>query len=307
MFTKNNNDANLEGYTDYYPGGMAMPNRQMTDANGYRYGYQGQYAEEDKETGLNAFQLRMYDTRINRWLSPDPYGQYHSPYMSMGNNWISFTDSDGGKADDWYRKLDKNGNPTEEYVWFDGSDQIEGYEHKGLSFYDADTGAFGFSDGSFKNFRTGEFYKINFLDEVVVGPGANLSFNEQLANTVEPLIGSPYVWGANGPDCFDCSGTLIYAIRQVLNPNFTDTNADGLFRNYSVSTDGGRGTLVFYDYTSDGVIDHVTTIMNDTHMLHPSQGNGVLERRELDYLDNYTDRRGGTSYRRELDWNRINN
>ncbi|BDW93464.1 hypothetical protein MACH07_22960 [Flagellimonas marinaquae] len=45
MFTKNNNDANLEGYTDYYPGGMAMPNRQMTDANGYRYKFQGQEKE----------------------------------------------------------------------------------------------------------------------------------------------------------------------------------------------------------------------------------------------------------------------
>jgi hypothetical protein len=36
VFMKNGNDANLEGYTDYYPFGMPMPNRQMTDANGYR-------------------------------------------------------------------------------------------------------------------------------------------------------------------------------------------------------------------------------------------------------------------------------
>jgi RHS repeat-associated protein len=96
VFTKNNNDANLEGYTDYYPGGMAMPNRNLEDANAYRYGYQGQFAEEDKETGLYAFQLRMYDPRINRWLSPDPYGQHASPYMSMGNSWANNVDPDGG-------------------------------------------------------------------------------------------------------------------------------------------------------------------------------------------------------------------
>ncbi len=42
-------------------------------------------------------------------------------------------------------------------------------------------------------------------------------------------------------------------------------------------------------------------------MLHPSQGNGVLERRRIDYLNGYTTRKKGTSYRRELDWNRIDN
>ncbi|UOY08639.1 hypothetical protein L0P88_08810 [Muricauda sp. SCSIO 64092] len=86
----------LEGYTDYYPGGMAMPGRNLQDANQYRYGYQGQYAETDPETGKPAFELRLYDPRINRWLTTDPYGQYHSPYMSMGNNPILRVDPDGG-------------------------------------------------------------------------------------------------------------------------------------------------------------------------------------------------------------------
>ncbi|WP_375334368.1 RHS repeat domain-containing protein [Flagellimonas sp. C4] len=99
VFTKSNDDANLEGYTDYYPFGMPMPNRNLEDANGYRYGYQGQYAEEDKETGLNAFELRMYDSRIGRWTSPDPYGQFHSPYIGMGNNPISRIDPTGGSTD----------------------------------------------------------------------------------------------------------------------------------------------------------------------------------------------------------------
>ena len=100
VFTKSGANTSLEGYTDYYPGGMVMPGRNMIDANGYRYGYQGQFAEKDEETGLNAFQLRMYDSRIMRWLSPDPYGQFDSPYLAMGNNWISFTDPDGGYCPD---------------------------------------------------------------------------------------------------------------------------------------------------------------------------------------------------------------
>lgn len=63
----------------------------------YRYGYQGQFAEKDGETDWVNFQLRMYDPAIGRWMSTDPYGQYHSPYVGMGNNPISRIDPGGGK------------------------------------------------------------------------------------------------------------------------------------------------------------------------------------------------------------------
>ena len=62
---------------------MLVPNRHGS-SNSYRYGFQGQ--EKDPETGMEAFQLRMWDGRLGRWLSPDPYGQYASPYLGMGNN-----------------------------------------------------------------------------------------------------------------------------------------------------------------------------------------------------------------------------
>ncbi|OWW23516.1 hypothetical protein B4Q04_20165 [Zobellia sp. OII3] len=90
----NGTPIGLLAKTDYYPGGMQMPGRNIV--GDYRYGYQGQYSEKDDETGLNAFQLRMYDSRIMRWISPDPYGEFNSPYMAMGNNWANVTDPDGG-------------------------------------------------------------------------------------------------------------------------------------------------------------------------------------------------------------------
>lgn len=80
--------------SDYFSFGMPMPNRQLINGEPYRYAYQGQ--ELDPETGKVAFQLRLYDPRINRWITPDPYGQYPSPYLAMGNNPISRVDPDGG-------------------------------------------------------------------------------------------------------------------------------------------------------------------------------------------------------------------
>ncbi|MBD1432694.1 RHS repeat-associated core domain-containing protein [Sphingobacterium sp. DN00404] len=61
-----------------------------------RYGYQGEYSEKDGETGWNNFYLRKYDPVIGRWLSTDPYGQYWSPYVGMGNNPVMRFDPDGG-------------------------------------------------------------------------------------------------------------------------------------------------------------------------------------------------------------------
>jgi RHS repeat-associated protein len=97
----------VENATAYYATGMLMPRMQLygTGANTYRYGYQGQYAEKDGETGWNDFELRDYDSRIGRWMMRDPAEQYWSPYMAMGNDWVNCTDPDGawGEGDASYQ------------------------------------------------------------------------------------------------------------------------------------------------------------------------------------------------------------
>lgn len=49
--------ADVLYYSDYFPFGspLALAN------NDYRYGYQGQYADVDQETGWNNFDFRMCD------------------------------------------------------------------------------------------------------------------------------------------------------------------------------------------------------------------------------------------------------
>jgi hypothetical protein len=39
----------------------------------------------------------MYDPTLGRWISPDPYSQFHSAYLGMGNNPVNLTDPNGGK------------------------------------------------------------------------------------------------------------------------------------------------------------------------------------------------------------------
>lgn len=85
----------IQACADYYPFGEKLIGRDIN--SGYRYAFQGQ--ELDPETGMEAFQLRLWDGRIGRWLSPDPYQEFDSPYLGMGNNPISLTDPDGGSTE----------------------------------------------------------------------------------------------------------------------------------------------------------------------------------------------------------------
>jgi RHS repeat-associated protein len=88
--------ADVDTYTDYLPFGAVW---RSGGTNTYRHSYQGQFATKDRDGGYSdweAFELRMYEARIGRWLSPDPYGQYFSPYLAMGNDPLNQVDPDGG-------------------------------------------------------------------------------------------------------------------------------------------------------------------------------------------------------------------
>lgn len=87
----------------YYAYGLkiaAISSRKMGDAaEGHlqnNYQYQGDYSEMDEEIGWQDFDLRNYDPQIGRWVQQDPYEQFPSPYVGMGNNPVNNVDEDGG-------------------------------------------------------------------------------------------------------------------------------------------------------------------------------------------------------------------
>ena len=81
--------------TDYGVWGDVL-REQKSDSKKYRFGYQGQFAEKDDETGWSHFELRELDPTMGRWTSVDPAGQFFSAYLAMSNNPVSATDPDGG-------------------------------------------------------------------------------------------------------------------------------------------------------------------------------------------------------------------
>jgi len=79
-----------------------MPGRKYSAGSGYRYGFNGK--ENDNEVkgegNQQDYAKRIYDTRLGKFLSPDPLIQkypFYSPYQFSGNDVIRCIDLEGGE------------------------------------------------------------------------------------------------------------------------------------------------------------------------------------------------------------------
>jgi RHS repeat-associated protein len=88
----------------YYPYGLKIKgiSAKAIDKGDNKYGYQGEFEEDEEETAWDEFDLRMYDPQIGRWVGVDPYDQFASPYVGMGNNPVNNVDPDGGGISSGY-------------------------------------------------------------------------------------------------------------------------------------------------------------------------------------------------------------
>lgn len=84
---------------DYYPGGMLMPGRSYS-STAYKYGFNGKEKDEEVKGSGNQqnYGMRIYDSRIARFLSVDPLTPSYpalTPYQFANNSPIANIDIDG--------------------------------------------------------------------------------------------------------------------------------------------------------------------------------------------------------------------
>ncbi len=92
--------ADIITLTDYYPFGMAMPGRTLSNSEHYRYGFNGMEKDDDWYGAGNEYttEFRQLDVRVGRWMSMDPMMAVvpdRSPYEFSFNNPVVFTDPSG--------------------------------------------------------------------------------------------------------------------------------------------------------------------------------------------------------------------
>jgi len=166
---------------------MAMPLRNSL--SDYRYAYQGQ--EKDAETGKEAFQLRLWDARIGRWLTTDPYGQYASPYLGMGNNPVRMIDPDGGRADTFY-KLKGTDKTVEVNDGIDKTIEVNASQFAEAMFFSNELGALTLYNTNTAGIRDAyyDFYNsVNNYDSLSLSSAIDYLF----VNPYVELIGEPVI------------------------------------------------------------------------------------------------------------------
>jgi len=84
------------------------------------------------------------------------------------------------------------------------------------------------------------------------------------------FIGKPYVWGAVGPNSFDCSGftRYVYNAFGVDLPHYTGAQIE---KGSSVQRENlKQGDLIFFN--TDGPVSHVGIYVGDGEFIHASSG-----------------------------------
>jgi RHS repeat-associated protein len=90
--------ADVVTANDYYPFGMRMPWRKYSNDGNYRYGFNGKENDKDISEGGQDYGMRIYDSRLGRFLSVDPIEYDYpelTPYQFASNNPIALIDIDG--------------------------------------------------------------------------------------------------------------------------------------------------------------------------------------------------------------------
>lgn len=107
-------------------------------------------------------------------------------------------------------------------------------------------------------------------------PASSTSSVQAVLNLAYSKIGCPYVWGAEGPNSFDCSGFTSYVFRNAAGVSLPRTSSAQSGYGRTVSKSNLQpGDLVFFNTSGKGV-SHVGIYVGGGNMIHsPSSGKTV--------------------------------
>ena len=105
---------------------------------------------------------------------------------------------------------------------------------------------------------------------------------DKAVKLIESKIGNKYVWGATGPNSFDCSGLVQYVYKNALGKNIPRTSYEqskcGQFvdkKNLKV------GDLVFFDTMGKGRVSHVGMYVGNNEFVHASNEKSGIKKSKL--------------------------
>ncbi|MEF9990806.1 MAG: SH3 domain-containing protein [Romboutsia sp.] len=93
----------------------------------------------------------------------------------------------------------------------------------------------------------------------------------QVVNLAYSLIGTPYEWGAEGPNSFDCSGFTKYVYSKALGRSIPRVSRDQAKQGIEVfRSEYLPGDLVYFDTDGDNIVNHVGIYVGNNEFIHCS-------------------------------------
>lgn len=106
----------------------------------------------------------------------------------------------------------------------------------------------------------------------------------KIIDVAETRIGCPYVWAAEGPSCFDCSGFVYWVFANTNVPvvrNVPRTSCEGLYGtfydcivSYDAYNDAQPGDIILFG--DGGHYFHTGIALGNGQMIHASSSRGIM-------------------------------
>lgn len=116
-------------------------------------------------------------------------------------------------------------------------------------------------------------------------PSSGKKTYSSIVAAAQDQLGKPYVWSAEGPDSFDCSGLVYYCLKQSghsvsrqSSRGFSQNNSWKLITSMS---DLRAGDLVFFKSDSSNSVNHTGICISNSVMIHASSSKGQVAKSNL--------------------------
>lgn len=119
---------------------------------------------------------------------------------------------------------------------------------------------------------TGYVYQ-SYVSSTSSNSNESNSNNSSIVSFAKTKLGKPYVWGAQGPNSFDCSGFTYYVVKSKLGKSIPRTSsAQSKYGTYVSKSNLKAGDLVFFDTigSNNGNVSHAGIYIGNGQFIHAS-------------------------------------
>ncbi|MFC7373462.1 C40 family peptidase [Fictibacillus iocasae] len=156
----------------------------------------------------------------------------------------------------------------------DVQDLQEILKKKGYFTYSSTTEYYGtYTTKAVKEFQRDKGLAVDGVTGMQTYKALGVFSKEAIVKTAKKYEGTPYEWGGESPDGFDCSGYLNYIFDEAAGIDLPRTVKDMYGTGTKVSTPA-VGDIVFYDIDGGGP-SHAGVYIGNGQFMHSGSSNGV--------------------------------